>query len=114
MSNQNKNRVAKTIVRCSYMIGVVAVTLLVIIVLSNSKKLVDPDAMLPTTYQEAAFVWLAIGTIPMLLASIGAYYFGDLKTRIHNKIGMIGFWLPSAICGSCLIYIIGIVLIGIF
>jgi len=102
----------KTIRNITYGIGVLIVASLVGIVLFGPGKITNPDAMIPLTWKELAFVWLSIGTIPMLLACMAVYKFNEVKSKNHKKRYSFIIFLPAIICGGCALYVIGLLIAG--
>lgn len=82
------------------------------IALFGSTQPVNPDAMLPITRKEQAFIWLAFGSIPMLLACMAEYKFNGIKNSFHKKRNFVLVFLPGFICSACAIYTISVVLVG--
>lgn len=86
------NKIKATLVTVVYGIGAAAVLILLILVLSRSAVVLNPDAMLPMELHELASIWLALGSIPMLVFSTLLY---DSSKRKH---GAVLLFLPSAVC----------------
>lgn len=64
------------------------------------------------TWKELAFIWLAFGTVPMVLACMAVYKFNDLKNSIHKKRNFILIFLPEFICSACALYVLGVIIAG--
>ncbi|OQB13741.1 MAG: hypothetical protein BWY15_01590 [Firmicutes bacterium ADurb.Bin193] len=95
-----------------YAIGSAVVLALSIISLLGANEAVFPMAMIPFTYKELAFIWLAFGTVPMLLACMAVYKFNDLKNSPHKKRYFIFTFLPGFICSACALFVIGVIIAG--
>lgn len=92
----------KKLIAAIYFIGVFVVIILLACVLSQSDYVPFPEAMLPTTLHELAEFWLAIGFLPMTLATI-------LFRRSHKNFSRI-IYLPSLICAGTIILILSEIL----
>lgn len=64
------------------------------------------------TWKELAFIWLAFGTVPMVLACMAVYKFNDLKNSIHKKRNFILIFLSGFICSACALYVLGVIIAG--
>ena len=106
------NKTARIISNIVYGIGVVIAVSLGCIALFGSTQMVNPDAMLPFTWKEQAFMWLAFGTIPMLLACMAVYKFNVIKNCLHKKRNFFLIFLPGFICAACALFIIGLLISG--
>ncbi len=106
------NKTARIISDIVYGLGVVIAVSLGCIALFGSAHPVNPDAMLPLTWKEQAFIWLAFGSIPMLLACMAVYKFNEIKNSSHKKRNIVLIFLPGFICSACAIYIAGVVVVG--
>ncbi len=106
------NKTARIISNTVYGIGVVIAVSLGCITLFGSAQIVNPYAMLPFTWKERAFTWLAFGAIPMLLACMAVYKFNVIKDSSNKKRKFVLIFLPGFICSACALYIIGVVIIG--
>ena len=99
----------KTLVTIIYALGVLIVFALVCIFLSRSRYVPFPDAMLPKQLWELAVDWLALGTLPMAVASVlmrKAYETRGAKTSL--------VFLPAAICAAALLLWIGVWTAGLW
>jgi len=96
-----------------YGIGAAMTVSLCCIALFGPAQPVNPDAMLPATWREQAFIWLGCGALPMLLACMAVYRFNMIKAGTHKKRNFLLVFLPGFICGACAFYMIGIVIIGL-
>ena len=102
----------KLILNAVYSVGVLIVLYLGIVSLFGSSEVMNPDAMLPYTYKERAFLLLALGTIPMLLACMAVYKFNAVKNSIHKKRNFVFIFLPGFICSACALFVIGLLISG--
>jgi len=106
------NRTAKIIINTVYGIGVLITIGLGCIAIFGSNQITNPDAMLPFTWKELAFIWLAFGSIPMLSACIAVYKFNMIKESLHKKRNFFLIFLPGFICTACTLFIIGLLIAG--
>lgn len=106
------NKTARLIGNTVYGIGVVIVVSLGWIALFGSTQIINPDAMLPITRKEQAFMWLALGTIPMLLACTAVYKLNVMKNSLHKKRNFFLIFVPGFICTACALFIIGLLIAG--
>ncbi len=107
------NKSTRIISNIVYGIGVVVVISLACVTLFGSTQMINPDAMIPFTLKEQAFIWLSFGTIPMLLASMAVYKFNAIKNSTYKKRYCFLIFLPSFICGACVLFILGVLIAGI-
>ncbi|HHW23000.1 MAG TPA: hypothetical protein GXX26_08990 [Clostridiaceae bacterium] len=103
---------ARIISNIVYGIGVAIVISLVCIALFGPAQYANPDAMIPLTWKELAFIWLSFGSIPMLLACMAVYKFNAIKNTANKKRKFILIFLPGFICGACALFIIGVMVAG--
>lgn len=106
------NKAAKVVSNIVYGVGAVITAALVGIAIFGSTKAVNPDVMLPMTWKEQAFMWLAFGTVPMLLACMAVYKFNEVRNSTNRKRNFILIFLPGFICSVCALYVIGVIAVG--
>ncbi len=109
----NWSKTLKIISDAIYSVGVIIVLCLIALALFGSNEYRDPTAMIPFTWKELAIIWLAFGTIPMLLACMAIYRFNAIKNSTHKKRNFILIFLPGFICAACALFGIGVVIVGI-
>ncbi len=95
-----------------YFIGVTVVLGLIATALFGSNEIANPQAMLPISWKEAAFMYLMYGSIPMLLASNAFYKLNDIRNTIHRKRNFILIFIPGFICVGCTLFVMGILFVG--
>jgi len=105
-------KTAKIIFDIIYCAGVAVTLCLIIISVFGADKVVNPNSMLLMTWQEIAFCWLAIGSGPMIFACVMVYKFNDIKNSTHKKRNFIFIFLPGLICLACVLFVIGVVGLG--
>jgi len=59
-----------------------------------------------------AFMLLAFGTIPMVIACYVVYQIYDIKNSYHPKRNRIFVFIPGIICASCAIFVVGLLFVG--
>jgi hypothetical protein len=106
------NRIVRIISNIVYSIGVLMTVSLGCIALFGTNQVINQDVMLPLTWKEQAFIWLAFGTIPMLLACLAVYKFNVIKDSLHKKRNFFLIFLPGFICTACALFIIGLLIAG--
>ncbi|MDR2734379.1 MAG: hypothetical protein LBC99_07020 [Spirochaetota bacterium] len=102
----------KILTNIIYAIGVFHVLCFVGIFLFAPDEPANPDAMLPLTWSENAVMWLAVGSIPMLLACIAAFYCNRIQESEHTKRNAILIFLPGFICLLCALIVLGMIAVG--
>ena len=95
-----------------YTVGVAIALCLGTISLFGSNQVVYPEAMIPYTWREQAFIWLAFGTVPMLLSCMAVYACNNIKNSTNKKRDFIFIFLPGFICSACALFVIGVVIVG--
>lgn len=97
-----------------YGFGVMVTFVLLLVFSAHSEVVLFPDAMLPAQLWELASGWLALGFVPMLVASIlFCRIFQVMKSpnRVRNAVCV---FIPSAVCGCFLVFRIAVWVVGIF
>lgn len=102
----------KIISNVVYSIGVIIFLCIGVIGLFGPNAAINPVAMIPITWKEQAFVWLALGTVPMLFACMAVYKSNVIKNSTHKKRNFILIFLPGFICSACALFAIGVVIVG--
>jgi flagellar biosynthesis protein FliQ len=105
-------KISKIIGGVIYSIGTCITLLLSIIYLSHSDIIINPDAMLPFQLYEEAFMLLAFGAIPMVIACYVVYKVYEIKNSYHHKRNRIIIFIPGIICVSCATFIFGLLFVG--
>ena len=105
-------RIIRIAVDVVYTAGALCVVGLGLTVLFGSREIVDPSAMLPKTWREAAFIGLALGSVPMLLACLGFCAVNHIKHSVRRKRNTAMVFLPGIICAGCAAFIVGLLTIG--
>ena len=105
-------KTAKITANIVYTIGVVIALALVCVFIFGSSNPINPEAMIAFSLKEEAFICLAIGSIPMLLACMAVYKFNKVNESPHKKRAFCLVFLPGFVCGACALFIVGILTIG--
>ena len=102
------SKIAKNLSNIIYAIGVLIFAALVGMWIFGANTVPYPEAMIPYSLREQAFIWLAFGAIPMILASMAVYKFNAVKRSMHRKRNFVLIFAPGFVCGVCLLVILGI------
>lgn len=108
----NWTKTLKIVSNVVYISGVVFTLCLSIICLFGANESINPEAMIPITWKEQAFIGLAVGTVPMILACTAVYKFNGIKKGTHKKRNFFFIFLPGFICSACAIYVVGVIIAG--
>lgn len=108
----NGTKTVRVISNSIYGIGSAVVLILGTLALFGPNEAVSPMAMIPFTYRELAFLWLAFGTIPMVLACMAVYKFNDIRNCARKKRYFLLIFLPGFICMACALFAIGVIIAG--
>lgn len=109
MKGQRSGRIITNVI---YFIGAAMVLYLGAMSLTGSDEVIDTMAMIPFTGKERAFIWLALGTVPVLFACMAFYKFNAVKEGTHKIRNFILIFLPGFICAACAIFAVGVVILG--
>ena len=105
-------KTAKIISNVVFSVGAFICLCLLAISIFGPNEAINPEAMISFTWKEQAFIFLAFGTIPMLLSCMTVYKFNNIKNSIHKKKNFVFIFLPGLICSACALYIIGVIFFG--
>ena len=105
-------KIPKIIWGVIYSIGTCITLLLSIISLSRSDTIINPDAMIFFQLYEQAFILLAFGAIPMVIACYMVCKVYEMKNSHNYKINSMIIFIPGIICVSCSIFILALLFIG--
>ena len=105
-------RIEKATANAVYIVGVCIAAGLGLVALFGSRAAIYPDAMIPWTWREAAFLGLAVGAIPMFAACFAAYRVNGVKTGARRRRDFTLIFLPGFVCGACALYLIAVIVIG--
>ncbi len=108
----NWTNTLKIISNAVYTVGVVIALCLGTISLFGFDETINSTAMLPFNWKEQAFIWLSLGTVPMLLVCMAVYKFNAIKNSTHKKRNFIFIFLPGFICSACALFVIGVIIVG--
>lgn len=108
----NMTKTLKTISIVIYTIGIVITLCLGTISLLGSNEPIDSTAMIPFTRKEQAFICLALGAVPMLLACMAVYKFNAIKNSTHKRRNFLFIFIPGFVCSACALYVIGVIIAG--
>ena len=102
----------KTFSNMVYIMGCVVVLALSFMCLFGSKEMVNPEAMLPHSWREQAFYWLAFGSVPMLAACFSVWVSNRIYQQSNNILKFFLVFIPGIICSGCALFTIGVILYG--
>lgn len=88
----------------AYGAGTLVVLILLVLTAAGPNFVLFPDAMLPVELRELALAWMAIGFLPMLMAS----------SRFYQIVRRKAVFLPAAACLIALLFWIGAWTVGMF
>lgn len=97
-----------------YSIGVLITLVLFCLFLSRSNHVLFPNAMLPAQLWEQATEWLALGAVPMAVASLIFYKTIFTEKPVHHKRKMLLIYTPAIICACFLMFWVCVWAIGFF
>lgn len=110
---KNRQKPIRIAAATLYGAGVATTIILLMIVAFRLEMVPFPDAMLPMTLCELASEWLALGTVPMAIASVllyKAFHISESSNKIRNTICA---FAPTAVCASFLLFWCAVWVIGI-
>lgn len=92
-----------------YGFGSIIVIILLILTIIGPEFVLFPDAMLPMELRELSSAWLAIGFLPMMLASVRFVRLCSLRSRAK----IILIYLPAVVCLGALLFWITVWTVGL-
>lgn len=95
----------KKILIAIYLIGVICVGVLLARMFIGGNNITNPEAMLPVTYLESSSMLLALGLVPMCLASYLLY-----RNSVNKKRFLL--FIPSLITVCNFVYWIAVIGLG--
>ena len=95
---------AKKIILTIYIIGVICVFFLLIRMIVGGNNIMDPDAMLPTTYAQSSFFILSIGSFPMFIVNYLLY-----RVTVNKKKFLL--FIPSIVTVGCLVVLMVLMIV---
>ncbi len=99
---------AKKLANSVYALGLAAFLVLAGFVLFGAGIVPSPEAMIAWSMREIAFVGLAFGAIPMVLAGVAVYRLNEVKQSEHKRRNSILIFAPGLLCGACLLFVLGL------
>ena len=100
------------ILKTMYLVGALLVLILLVATICGPTHIVNPSAMIPMTYREVAFVYLAISSVPMVPISYLYYKEIKKKGRLKSIYASIFLFIPAMVSLFCTFYIFSIIAIG--
>lgn len=106
-----KNKWLKILLTVLYITGIGCHLVLLLTMCLHPHRVASPDAMLPMTDFERAFVMMAAGFIPMAGSALSLVWVYDLKNTAHRQRNMILALLPAAVDAVPFVFMAGLVLV---
>lgn len=106
------NRAVKIIINLLYIAATAAVVFLVCIALFGATTAANPDAMLPFSHREQAFLWLSFASVPVTLVAIGFYKQNDFPSQRYGQGKALLVFLPAFVCMGCAAFVIGVLVVS--
>ena len=105
-------KIAQIVSNAIYSVGVGITLYFCIVCLFGSNEAISPDAMIPISWKEQAFIGLAVGMVPMLLACMAVYKFNAVKNTLHKRRNFFLVFFPGFICSACALFVAGLMVAG--
>ena len=102
---------AKRISNGVYALGIAVFLALVCLVAFGANLVPNPDAMIPWSMRDIAFVGLAAGSVPMLFACMSVYKYNRIRETAKKKRNFFLIFLPCFLCGVCLLVCVGFLIV---
>jgi len=81
-----------------YVAGVICVCVLIMRMIIGGNRIINPYAMIPATYFTSSNILLAVGSLPMCLASLLMFIFSE-KSKLRFLL-----FIPAVITFASLVY----------
>lgn len=108
-----KSKWMKILLTVIYVIGVGCNLYLLLMMCLHPNHVEAPDAMLPMTDFERAFVMMAIGFLPMAASVLSTVWVYDLKQTRHSRRNCVLIFLPAIIDAIPFVFMVGLVIVMI-
>ena len=106
-----KSKWLKMLLTVMYVIGIGCNLYLLLLMCLHPDHVAAPDAMLPMTDAERAFVMMAAGFLPMAGAACSVAWVYDLKHTLHRRRNLFLVLLPAIIDAVPFVFMVGLVLV---
>lgn len=106
-----KSKWLKILLTAVYVMGVGCNLSLLLLMCLHPRHVAAPDAMLPMTDFERAFVMMAIGFLPMAASALSMAWAYDLKHTLHRRRNTVLVLLPAVIDAVPFVFMVGLVLV---
>ncbi len=101
-------KTAKTLANSLYALGLAVFLVLAGFALFGAGLVPNPGAMISWSMREIAFVGLAFGAVPMLLACMAVYRCNGFTHSKHKRRNFFLIFAPGLLCGACLLFVLGL------
>ena len=102
-------KVLKIITNIFYATGCIIVLVLGAISVFGSGEPVFPEAMIPYSWRETAFIWLAVGSVPMLAACFAVFFLNRTYFKPKKLIYKLTVFIPGMVCLCCAVFILAFI-----
>jgi hypothetical protein len=106
------NRTTRAVGNAVYGLGSAITACLASVALFGPDQPVNPDSMLAMTWQEQAFICLALGALPMLMACMAAYALNGFDDGTNRLRDLCLVFIPGFICSGCALFCTAVIVIG--
>jgi len=105
----NVGKLVRVTSNAIYIIGVAVLLTLLTFYIIGANMVPYPEAMIPWSMRDIAFMGLAIGAIPMGIACVAVYHFNRLRQSPKKTFKTILLFAPGVVCGICLLVAAGFI-----
>ena len=106
-----KSKGLKILLTVIYVMGIGGNLSLLLMMCLHPHHVAAPDAMLPMTDFERAFVMMAIGFLPMAVSALSMVWVYDLKHSLHRRRNIVLVLLPAVIDAVPFVFMVGLVMV---
>jgi hypothetical protein len=99
---------SKIIISVVYAFGVVIFIVLIAMFLIGPSKAINPNAMIPYTWKDRAFIAMGFVALPLLITSCLFYRTHDIKNSPTKKRDTILIFIPGVLCLLCTLFLLGL------
>lgn len=104
-----KTKWLKILLTVIYVMGIGCNLYLLLLMCLHPNHVQSPDAMLPMTDFERAFVMMAMGFLPMAASALSLVWVYDLKYSLHRRRNIFLTLLPAVIDAAPFVFMVGLV-----
>lgn len=107
----NKLKISKILANIIYGIGVAIFVALFLMYIFGADYIPNPEAMLPSTLSEIAFICAAVGALPLMGISMAVYRLNDINKHANKKVYRAIIFFPGLVCSGCFLFIVGVIVV---